>query len=104
MHGLPHRRRDWQTGNSEARRLLEQKRAGAVGSHPQAPGVRSLPAHAARECGRYVSDVSRPDPEHEAGLPGVVAQHGVVHQLSHRTVEPAIPSEIRLQLVSLLTE
>ncbi len=68
------------------------------------PGVRALPAHEARERGRDVSDVPRPDPEHEAGIPGVVAQHGLVRQLSHRTVESALPREIRLQLVPLLVE
>ena len=32
------------------------------------------------------------DPEHEAGLPGLVAQHGLVRQLSHRPVESAVPA------------
>jgi hypothetical protein len=48
--------------------------------------------------------VSRPDSDNEAGLSGFVAKHGLVHQLSHRTVEPTLPREIRLQLVSLLIE
>jgi hypothetical protein len=46
--------------------------------------------------------MSRTDPKHEAGIPGIVAQHGMVHQLSHRPVESAFQGEIRLQLMPLL--
>ena len=67
----------WQQGgDQEARRVLGQEAAGAVDPHPQASRVRPLPAHASRERGRDLPDVSRPDPEHEAGLPGASLNMG----------------------------
>src|SRR5215210_4781206 len=101
---MPYCRRRRQAGNSKARCLLEQEAAGAMGTDPQAPRIRSLPAHAPRQRRRDLPNVPRADPEYEAGLPGFLAQHGLVHQLSHWTVEPAVPCTVRLQLVSLLIE
>ncbi len=99
---MPYSYRDRQAGNKKTRGVLECQTTCAVGTHPQAAGVRPLSAHASRERGGDVPDMSRTGAADGAGLPGEFAQHGLVRELSHRPIESSSQGAIRLRGMPLL--
>jgi len=101
--GMPCSYRDRQAGGKKTRRILECETASPVGPDPQAARVRALPAHASRQRRGVVPDMSRRRAEHETGFAGTVAQHGLVHQLSRRTIEPSPQGALRLCDLPLLS-
>src|SRR5678816_1138133 len=99
---MSHRCRNGKAGDPEARRLLQQERAGSMDSYSQASRIRPLPAHASRQCRRFVPDVSRQRAEYDASRSAEYAQHGMVRELSRRPVEPSVQGALRLRRMPLL--
>lgn len=99
---MPYSYCDGQAGDQETRRFLERETARAVGQNPQAARVCAFSPYASRKRWSVVPDVPWRCPEHEAGLTGEIAEHGVVHQLSHWALKSSAQGALRLRDLSLL--